>query len=55
VSHVLDPTTGRELPAESKQLVPYSTNAICYSKWAAGRNTVFRYGTNGEIVYARVA
>jgi len=53
VSHVLDPATGRELPAESGKLVPYDTNTICY-QWSAGRNTVFRYGTNGEIVYARV-
>jgi hypothetical protein len=53
VSHVLDPATGLELQAESDKLVPYSTNVICY-KWSAGRNTVFRYGSNGEIVYARV-
>jgi hypothetical protein len=53
VSHVLDPTTGRELSAQSAKLVPYTTNVICY-KWSAGRNTVFRYGANGEIVYARV-
>ena len=54
MSHVIDPVTGSELPNDSGELEPYTTNVICY-KWSSGRNYVFRYGTSGEIVYGRVS